>query len=166
MSKQARLANIISEMDKLQDDRIDELNNSTATYEKMMEEDRASRSAMQNNNLKLFDEVSQVATNLEMLKKKDGDDEWNREVDDRIGLARRIWTGQTSQEELVLASCWAAVAPKYREAYGAQLEVNRRLKAQIKELTGSNPSVTATGGEFAEAEEIGFIEHLNQVMEE
>jgi len=166
VSKQARLANIISEMDKLQDDRIDELNNSNATYERMMEEDRANRSTQNEKSHKLFDEVSETAKNLEMFKKKDGDDEWNKGVDDRMELARRIWTGSTSPEELVLASCWAAAAPKYREAYGAQLEVNRRLKAQIKELTGASPSVTADGTDMEAPEEMGFLEALNHAMDE
>tara|TARA_Y100001963_G_scaffold159589_1_gene263940 strand:+ start:951 stop:2045 length:1095 start_codon:yes stop_codon:yes gene_type:complete len=166
VSKQARLANIITEIDKLQDDRQTELNSATETYEKLMESERSQRASNSEANQRLFDEVSKVTENLEFYQTKSGDEEWNNEVKERLGLARKIFTGQSTPEELVMASCWAAVAPKYREAYGAQLEVNRRLKAQIKELTGSNPSVAATGGEFAEAEELGFIEHLNQVMEE
>ena len=165
-SKQARLANIISEMDKLQDDRVSELNSSSATYDQLMESDRTNRSNVQQGNNKLFDEVSESARNLEMYKKKDGDEEWNNGVEERMALARRIYTGQSSPEELVLASCWAAAAPQYREAYGAQMEVNRRLKAQIKQLTGANPSVTADGTDMDAPEDMGFIEALNHAMDE
>ena len=166
VSKQARLGSLIAEMDTLQEDRRNELTTSNATYEKLMEDDRSNRQAGHEAGNKLFEEVSVTARNLEMYKKKDGDDEWNKGVDDRMDLARRIYTGQSTPEELVLASCWAAAAPQYREAYGAQLEVNRRLKAQIKELTGASPSVTADGTDMDAPEDMGFIEALNHAMDE
>jgi hypothetical protein len=166
VSKQARLANIISEMDRIQDERQAELSSASATYDQLMESDRTNRSNVQQGNNKLFDEVSESARNLEMYKKKDGDEEWNNGVEERMALARRIYTGQSSPEELVLASCWAAAAPQYREAYGAQMEVNRRLKAQIKELTGASPSVTADGTDMDSPEDMGFIEALNHAMDE
>lgn len=166
VSKQARLANIIAEMDALQRDRQIELENANSTYEQLMQKDRETRSSNGEANQKLFDEVSQTALNLEFFQKKSDDAEWNKEVDERYELARRIYTGSSSPEELVLASCWAAVAPKYREAYGAQVEVNKRLRAQIKELTNANPSVSGSDAASEKPQDIGFLDHLKQVMDE
>ncbi len=166
VSKQARLANIISEMDALQRDRQIELENANSTYEQLMQAERETRSSNSEASNKLFDEVSQTALNLEFFQKKSDDAEWNKEVDERYDLARRIYTGASSPEELVLASCWAAVAPKYREAYGAQIEVNKRLRAQIKELTGASPAVSGSDAASEKPQDIGFLDHLKQVMDE
>ncbi len=166
VSKQARLANIISEMDALQRDRQIELENANSTYEQLMQTERETRSSNNQASNKLFDEVSQTALNLEFFQKKSDDAEWNKQVDERYELARRIYTGSSSPEELVLASCWAAVAPKYREAYGAQVEVNQRLRAQIKELTGANPAVSGSDAVGEKPQDIGFLDHLKQVMDE
>jgi len=167
VSKQARLASIISEMDTLQDERINEIKSHHETYDKLSEQDMSARRDGIDNNHKLFDRVAeQSAPALEFYQLRDGDESWNSEVASSLELARNIFTGTVANDDLALASLWAAVGPKYREAYGTSMEVNRRLKAQIKELTGSNPSVSADAEALESGEDIGFIDHLHQVMEE
>lgn len=164
VSKQARLANLISEMDKLQTDRVEELNNSNATYDALQERDRGHLQERLDVTHKTFDEVAQRASNLEMYRTKEGDDDWNKEVDSRMNVARSIFTGASNQEDLALASLWAAAGPSYREAYGAQVEVNRRLQAQIKDLTGATPSMQPQSTTTEPAKEVGFLEALNNEM--
>jgi hypothetical protein len=164
VSKQARLAGLIAEMDKLQTDRIEELNNANATYDSLQEQGNAELKERLDMTNKTFDEVAQRASNLEMYRTKDGDDEWNSEVNSRMNVARSIFTGASNQEDLALASLWAAAGPSYREAYGAQLEVNRRLQAQIKDLTGANPTMQPQSTTAEPAKEVGFLEALNREM--
>ena len=164
ISKSARLANLVSEMDKLQTDRIAELNNANATYDSLQEQDRSQLQERLALTDKTFDEVAQRASNLEMYRTKEGDDEWNKEVESRMNVARSIFTAETNQEDLALASLWAAAGPAYRDAYGAQIEVNRRLQQQIKDLTGANPTMQPQSDVGEQPKEMGFLEALNAEM--
>ena len=166
VSKQARLANIIQDMDNIQEERVEALNEANATYANLQESDRQNRAGFMHSNQQLFDEVSERAQSLEFFKLKDDDDEWNKGVQDRLDLARNIYTGSTSSEELVLASLWAAQAPIAREALAAQVEVNRRLRAQLKEMQGATPSVTADAPAGEAGEKKGFLDTLHGLMEE
>ena len=166
VSKQARLANVIQEMDSLQEERAEALNSANATYEALEETDRQTRAGFVDANQKLFDEVAVRAPNLEFYRTKDDDEDWNNGVRDRLTLARNIYTGTATGEELVLASLWAAQGPAQRAALGAQVEINRRLKAQIKEMQGATPSVTANADDSGEVGEEGFLETLHGFMEE
>lgn len=164
VSKQARLAGLITEMDKLQSDRISELENATQTYESLQDSERSQMQERLALTDRTFDEVAQRASNLEMYRLKDGDEDWNREVEGRMNVARNIFTGSSNQEDLALASLWAAAGPAYREAYGAQIEVNRRLQQQIKDLTGANPSMQPQSDVNEQPKEMGFLEALNAEM--
>jgi hypothetical protein len=164
LSNSARLATLVTEMDKLQADRADELNNANATYDSLQEQGTAEMRHRLDMTHKTFDEVAQKASNLEMYQTKDGDDEWNSEVDSRMNVARSIFTGVDNQEDLALASLWAAAGPAYRQAYGAQMEVNRRLQQQIKDLTGANPTMQPQSDVSEQPKEVGFLEALNNEM--
>ena len=166
VSKQARLANVIQEMDELQEERLEALNNANATYEALAENDRQTRVGFVDANQQLFDDVAVRAQNLEFYRTKEGDEEWNQGVQDRLNLARNIYTGSASGEELVLASLWAAQAPAAREALATQVEINRRLKAQIKEMQGATPSVTADADDSKAGTDQGFLKTLHGFMEE
>lgn len=164
VSKQARLAGLISEVDKLQSDRTQELSNADETLNHLQSQDQSQLQERLELTSKTFDEVAQQASNLEMYRTKEGDEEWNREVDGRMNVARNIFTGSSNQEDLALASLWAAAGPAYREAYGAQIEVNRRLQQQIKDLTGANPSMQPQSDVNEQPKEMGFLEALNAEM--
>ena len=164
VSKQARLAGLISEVDKLQADRTQELANADETLNQLQSQDQSQLQERLELTSKTFDEVAQQASNLEMYRLKDGDEDWNREVEGRMNVARNIFTGSSNQEDLALASLWAAAGPAYREAYGAQIEVNRRLQQQIKDLTGANPSMQPQSDVNEQPKEMGFLEALNAEM--
>jgi len=164
VSKQARLAGLISEVDKLQSDRTQELSNADETLNQLQSQDQSQLQERLALTSKTFDEVAQQASNLEMYRTKEGDEDWNREVEGRMSVARNIFTGSSNQEDLALASLWAAAGPAYREAYGAQIEVNRRLQQQIKDLTGANPSMQPQSDVNEQPKEMGFLEALNAEM--
>ena len=154
----------ISEVDKLQADRTQELANADETLNQLQSQDQSQLQERLELTSKTFDEVAQQASNLEMYRLKDGDEDWNREVEGRMNVARNIFTGSSNQEDLALASLWAAAGPAYREAYGAQIEVNRRLQQQIKDLTGANPSMQPQSDVNEQPKEMGFLEALNAEM--
>ena len=47
--------------------------------------------------------------------RREGDEEWNGELNQRLSLAQQIFNGENSEEDLAKAALWAAAAPKYRE---------------------------------------------------
>jgi hypothetical protein len=56
------------------------------------------------------------------------------------------------------ASLWAAAAPAYKELLDKQIELNRRLNAQIKGVDEANPTLGTGDGAPAKGEEKSFIE--------
>ena len=79
---------------------------------------------------------------------RENDDEWNTNLTGRLSLAQQIFNGENSEEDLAKAALWAAAAPKYRELLYSQVEVNKRLQAELAKYRGSEPGVSskATAG--------------------
>jgi hypothetical protein len=61
-----------------------------------------------------------------------------------MDLARQIFNGENSEEDLAKAALWAAAAPKYRELLYAQVEVNKRLQAELAKYRGAEPGVSSS----------------------
>ena len=78
-------------------------------------------------------------------------------------MARSIFSGENDPKELARASLWAAAAPKYRELLVQQIELNRRLRKQLGDQGGANPSVDSNGG-GAKSEPKDFITAFNEAM--
>jgi hypothetical protein len=102
---------------------------------------------------KTWQKVSTDARSLEIFEPRENDDEWNTELNGRLSLAQQIFNGENSEEDLAKAALWAAAAPKYRELLYAQVEVNKRLQAELSKYRGSEPGVTskATSGGYRPA---------------
>ena len=88
----------------MQADRTQELANADETLNQLQSQDQSQLQERLELTSKTFDEVAQQASNLEMYRLKDGDEDWNREVEGRMNVARNIFTGSSNQEDLALAS--------------------------------------------------------------
>lgn len=98
-----------------------------------------------NRSSQVWDSVVESAKELEVFNSKEGDDAWNTELTQRRELAKQIFSGKNSEEDLAKAALWAAAAPKYRELLFAQMELNTRLQDQVNKLSSSGPSVNNRG---------------------
>lgn len=94
-----------------------------------------------NRSSQVWSKVVDSAKELEVFVPKEGDEAWNTELTQRQELARQIFSGQNSEEDLAKAALWAAAAPKYRELLYAQIEINRRLQDQLTKVSSSGPTV-------------------------
>ena len=90
----------------------------------MLAEQSQQHEAQMTETNKLFDNVLNDASKLEVFASRDGDDSWNTEVKQRVDMARSIFSGENDPQELARASLWAAAAPKYRELLVQQIELN------------------------------------------
>jgi len=162
-TKQAQLGSLLSRMDEVRYDRAAALENHEATYQQMVADQGKHQEAQLAETNKLFDNVLNDASKLEVFASREGNDEWNTEVQQRVDMARSIFSGENDPQELARASLWAAAAPKYRELLVQQIELNRRLQKQLGEEGSANPSVTSGGGETKQ-EAPDFVTAFNEAM--
>ena len=152
-SRQAKLGAMLAQVDDIRSERRMMLENSEESYKQLAAAGDAQREAHIAASNKLFDGVVGEARGLEVFAARDGDDEWNGEVNSRIEQARNIFTGDSDAEELARASLWAAAGPKYRELLKNAVELNRRLQAQIKGENVANPTVSGSRSDDSKASE-------------
>ena len=162
-TKQAQLGALLTRMDEVKYERANALENAEQTYQQMMQDQARQREAQLVETNKLFDGVLGEASKLEVFSQRDGDDAWNGDVKQRVDMARSIFSGENDPKELARASLWAAAAPKYRELLVQQIELNRRLRKQLGDQGGANPSVDSNGG-GAKSEPKDFITAFNEAM--
>ena len=151
-SKKAKLGALIVKYDEINGEKASEISEAKSDYDaiisKYQQDNEQGTKAALESATKTWAKVSENARALEIFEPRDGDDEWNGELNQRLSLAQQIFNGENSEEDLAKAALWAAAAPKYRELLYAQVEVNKRLQAELSKFRGSEPGVTskATGG--------------------
>jgi len=156
-SKKAKLGALIVKYDEINGERSSELTEAKADYDAVIskykqDNEEGTKAALESAN-KTWQKVSTDARSLEIFEPRENDEEWNTELNGRLSLAQQIFNGENSEEDLAKAALWAAAAPKYRELLYAQVEVNKRLQAELTKYRGSEPSVTskATSGGYRPA---------------
>jgi hypothetical protein len=156
-SKKAKLGALIVKYDEINGERSSELNEAKADYDAVIskykqDNEEGTKAALESAN-KTWQKVSTDARSLEIFEPRENDEEWNTELNGRLSLAQQIFNGENSEEDLAKAALWAAAAPKYRELLYAQVEVNKRLQAELTKYRGSEPGVTskATSGGYRPA---------------
>jgi len=150
-SKKAKLGALIVKYDEINGEKASEISEAKADYDaiisKYQQDNEQGAKAALESATKTWQKVSENARALEIFEPRDGDEEWNGELNERLSLAQQIFNGENSEEDLAKAALWAAAAPKYRELLYAQVEVNKRLQAELSKFRGSEPGVSsrATG---------------------
>lgn len=151
-SKKAKLGALIVKYDEINGEKASEISEAKADYDaiisKYQQDNEQGTKAALESATKTWQKVSENARALEIFEPREGDEEWNGELNQRLSLAQQIFNGENSEEDLAKAALWAAAAPKYRELLYSQVEVNKRLQAELAKYRGSEPGVTskATGG--------------------
>lgn len=112
--------------------------------------------------------VSEAMGNLEVFKKKDGDADWNADIDRMVGNAKALYSGsddgsETTMEEMARATLWAAAAPRYRALLGEALAENQKLRDQISGNQNANPSLSSSPSGEAGGEPKSFEQIFSEV---
>jgi len=152
-SKKAKLGALIVKYDEINGERTSEMSEAKSDYEAILsryqqDNEEGTKAALESAS-KTWQKVSGDARSLEIFEPRENDEEWNSELNTRLSLAQQIFNGENSEEDLAKAALWAAAAPKYRELLYSQVEVNKRLQAELAKYRGSEPGVTSratTGG--------------------
>ena len=146
-AKRAKLGALIVKYDEINGEKSAEMSEAKADYDSIIskyqqENEQGTRAALESAN-KTWTKVSENARALEIFEPRENDEEWNTELNGRLSLAQQIFNGENSEEDLAKAALWAAAAPKYRELLYSQVEINKRLKAELAKLRGSEPGVSS-----------------------
>lgn len=163
-AKQAQLGAMLASVEEVRAARENALTNSEETYQKLMADQASQREAALAETNKTFDTVLGEAGHLEIFQTRDDDEGWNNEVSERVNLARNIFSGENEPQELARASLWAAAGPAYRELLASQIELNRRLRQQLKEQSGATPAVASGTGNKGASEPKSFIDTMDELM--
>lgn len=149
-SKKAKLGALIVRYDEINGEKSAEMSEAKSDYDAVIsrykEENDSNTASALESATKTWAKVSQDARALEIFEPRDNDDEWNVELNGRLNLARQIFNGENSEEDLAKAALWAAAAPKYRELLYSQVEVNKRLTAELVKYRGNQPGVASRSG--------------------
>ena len=149
-SRQAYLQGVVGRIDEISHDRDIQLADSKESYDKLMEEEQLmseTKSAERDKALnKSFDTMLQSAQeNIPIYQVREGDEEWNNGVRERVNLAKRILMEQNSFEDAATAALWAASGGALVEQNAGLVEHNRRLQSEINQLKGAEPEAAGTG---------------------
>ena len=151
-AKKAKLGALIVKYEEINGERAAEISEAKSDYDAIIskyqkDNEEGTKAALEQAS-KTWQKVSENARALEIFEPRENDEEWNSELNQRLSLAQQIFNGENSEEDLAKAALWAAAAPKYRELLYAQVEVNKRLQAELAKYRGSEPGVTskATSG--------------------
>lgn len=146
-AKKAKLGALIVKYEEINGERAAEISEAKSDYDAIIsryqqENEEGTKAALEQAS-KTWQKVSDSARALEIFEPRENDEEWNSELNQRLSLAQQIFNGENSEEDLAKAALWAAAAPKYRELLYAQVEVNKRLQAELSKYRGSEPGVTS-----------------------
>ena len=146
-AKRAKLGALIVKYDEINGEKTAEMSEAKADYDAVIskyqkDNEEGTKAALESAS-KTWAKVSENARALEIFEPREGDEEWNGELNQRLSLAQQIFNGENSEEDLAKAALWAAAAPKYRELLYSQVEVNKRLQAELAKYRGSEPGVSS-----------------------
>jgi len=151
-SRQAYLQGIVNRIDEISYERDQRLAESKASYEKLVQEESLlseQKSADRNKALeKSFSTMLKEAQeSIPIYQLREGDEEWNTGVRERVNLAKKILLEQNTFEDAATAALWAASGGALVEQNAALVEHNRRLNAELSKLKGAEPSAAGSSAD-------------------
>jgi hypothetical protein len=166
VSVQGRIHAVMNSAAELHESKLAALAKSREQYQLLQQEQMKQREAAIGSAQHEFDQVlGEASTAIEVFQSRDGDDEWNTEVEERKALAKHLFMGQSDGRELAKAAVWAASAPVYRQLLAQQMELNRRLQAQLKAVSGAGPKIDGgTGSGKGQEKPMDFVSAVKKIM--
>jgi hypothetical protein len=164
---QARLGSVLNDLDALKNQRETELNNSRDRWKALQKEqqERAKAQVEQHNSVltAVLDRWSDPTKGVPFMQDREGDKEWNAAVERRKQLARDIFTGNQTVEEIARASAWAAVAPELVAQLNGAKKREDALREEVAQLKAAKPSVDGGAEDSEESDsKMGFMDKVNK----
>lgn len=151
--QQSRIGGVLNALNDISGERQSDIAKAAEHKSKLQAQQDQARSTMASTRDKLFEEAVRGAQDpqngMTIYQYRDGDDQWNAGVKNRIESAKRLLTGQgVDPKNIVLAALHAAAAPDAVQIFQASLAAKdaeiARLNEQVKQMTAARPAGGAT----------------------
>ncbi len=151
--KGAKLGALMVQLDQISSERSAEVAKAKDTFESMVKGERDKETARQASVTQTFEETLKKAQDpkdgLFVFQKRDGDDAWNKRVEEMTSSARNIFSGKLPMPDVARASMWAAAAPTLLEHSVEQAKKIAAYEKQISEMSAATPK-PGSGGDSKE----------------
>ena len=159
--QQSRVGAVMNSLVEIDNDRAAQIEKSKTDFVAVQEQQKKSAETQQADAMKkaetLFSNIVSTAQNpkdkegLFIYQKQDGNEEWNKGVDERLAAAKSMLFGKHPPEALMKYALHAAALPGLTKAYQGSLARISELEAQVKGLETAQPTLRhREGGEGGE----------------
>ncbi len=141
-SQQARLGGVINQLTAIQQERAREIAKSKDTFAALQKQKQAEVETQQQNFKNQFEKTAKVMqSESPMFQKREGDEAWNTEVEQRLKAANDLLFSNLPPEKIMKAAFDAAALPTALKQNLALLEKVSSLEEQVKKLSAASPRV-------------------------
>jgi hypothetical protein len=159
--QQSRVAGVLNSLNEIEIERDGQIEQAKKDYVKYQEDAKLAAEAKQKENMTkaetAFNTVLSTLQNpkdkdgLFIFQKQEGNEEWNKGVDERTKYAKEMLFGKHDPQVLIKAAFHAAALPGVVKSYQILLSQVKGLEDQVKGMTASQPKMekreTREGGE-------------------
>lgn len=183
-AKRKHLAELTVEMDEFQvaevvaanrevrsilNQRQGELSKAQESLTKIGEERTKKAQERQTALAKTFEEVISKSQDpkdgIPVFQTREGDEAWNKGVQERVAVAKAIFSGIEDDSERADAAMWAAAAPEFLTQLKTVTAELATANETIAKLRGSSPSLDGQGGRAADGgRKLSFGELVSRDM--
>lgn len=153
----------VDNIDRLTSEKTSELENWRANKSKMVElaeqdtktlaeRRKASVDSALNSVLPKFTDDEK---GIELFRKVDGNEEWNKSVDNRLDQVRKLTAADLAPQDVAEMAAWAMSGAEYRKLFLTQRVLVQKLQEEIASMKGGEPDLGAGHAAAAEVEEKG-----------
>ena len=153
---QSRIGGVLNQLQEIEMDREGQIQKAKTDYAAMQEKTKKDQETARTTNLQkaesMFTTALSVVQNpkdkdgLFVFQKRDGDEEWNKGVDETVKTAKDLLFGTQPPEQLMKAALHAAALPVMAKRYQEAQDKIKALEDQVAGLTAAQPRTTAGGG--------------------
>ena len=159
--QQSRIGSVLNSLEEIEFERSNQIEQAKKDYVAYQEKTKTdSENKQKEAKTKAETMFSSVVSTLQNPKDKDGlfifqkqegDEEWNKGVQERLDYAKNLLFGNQQPEALMKAALHASALPGVVKAYQNLVEKVKGLEEQVKGMTAAQPSLesraTKEGGE-------------------
>jgi hypothetical protein len=164
--QQSRIGAVLNNLEEIKAERESEIKKAGDFRDKSKAKDEETRASAVKNMEKVFNDtlakIQDEKNGSPLFREKPGDAEWNKSVQQRIGVAKTLLSGKGMKTEDVINAAFTAVAypsllVSYREDMKTKDAEISKLQEQVKALSAAQPGKGTTGEGANGAEPQGLV---------
>lgn len=166
--KSAQLAGVLIRMEEINAEKANEIAKAKESYEQLQSNNKAQLEKQRGEMTAMFENVTKEVTDKEkglaVFQEREGDEEWNKGVRERLSLARHAFEGKLKPEDAARAIYWSAAAPQLLVQLKGVMAEKAALEKQVAELRAATPN--PGGGGQPDQQQQSTKTGLDAMMEE